>query len=392
MKFGVEHAYASGLFLDYLVIKLYTSDIVLIVWATLHLKKVVHLRLPWQYFLIGTLVLIGICTQLLTPFPWIALSWLIRFGVLGTFFWWVFQKRATIKWHWILAALATTMVTQTALGVYQFVTQHSLAGYQLFGEPLLPQPFGLATTVWNGRSLLLAYGTTPHPNVLAGLIVGYWGIGASIVTSLKKNKLTRWWWGVGLSVTAITVLITVSASAAASLAVLVLYFLIPKKYTNWLVATALCTLVLTPLLLALVPPPSQHISVFRRQELQRVSLQYFISNPFSMTGLGQSARLAAAQTSSPELSRFAQPPHHVVLVWLVETGWVGIAIGAAGLYVLKKEGTLLQVLTPVALISPILSWDHYAITLNQGVVFIAAYVMCFLTLEQEANIKDSVTE
>ncbi len=82
----------------------------------------------------------------------------------------------------ITTAVALSLLLQSSLGLYQFVTQHQLLPYRFLGEPQLSRDLNLSKANFAvvdrmlGTHLgyrILPYGTTPHPNVLGGwLAVG----------------------------------------------------------------------------------------------------------------------------------------------------------------------------------------------------------------------------
>lgn len=72
---------------------------------------------------------------------------------------------------WIFVGLAIGGVFQSLLGFFQFISHRSL-GFSLLGESFLsPLNVNLARTFINGGRLLRAYGTFPHPNILAAFLV-----------------------------------------------------------------------------------------------------------------------------------------------------------------------------------------------------------------------------
>ena len=87
---------------------------------------------------------------------WIAIAFL-----LGRF----------VRPAWAFAALAGAGVAESALGTFQFVF-HTSIGFGLLGEPVLgPLDGDIARTFVSGGRLLRAYGTFPHPNILAAFLV-----------------------------------------------------------------------------------------------------------------------------------------------------------------------------------------------------------------------------
>ncbi len=77
----------------------------------------------------------------------------------------------SVKFENILAVLAGSAVVQSLIGIGQFIRQAGL-GLGRLGEPLIgPNIGGAAKIIAEGGKVLRAYGTLPHPNVLAAFLV-----------------------------------------------------------------------------------------------------------------------------------------------------------------------------------------------------------------------------
>jgi hypothetical protein len=71
----------------------------------------------------------------------------------------------------LLAILVAIIVLQSAVGLGQFLAQHDL-GLRFLGEPPLDPPTpGVSVVMRGDERWLRAYGSTTHPNVLAGTLV-----------------------------------------------------------------------------------------------------------------------------------------------------------------------------------------------------------------------------
>ncbi|MDO8467030.1 MAG: O-antigen ligase family protein [bacterium] len=80
-------------------------------------------------------------------------------------------KTRIVKFEGILAVLAASSVVQSLVGIIQFIKQEGL-GLARLGEPLIgPNVGGAAKIIAEGGKILRAYGTLPHPNVLAAFLV-----------------------------------------------------------------------------------------------------------------------------------------------------------------------------------------------------------------------------
>ncbi|MEK7654044.1 MAG: O-antigen ligase family protein [Patescibacteria group bacterium] len=80
-------------------------------------------------------------------------------------------KIGAVKFENILAVIVASSVVQSLVGIGQFIKQESL-GLARLGEPVIgPNVGGAAKIIAEGGKVLRAYGTLPHPNVLAAFLV-----------------------------------------------------------------------------------------------------------------------------------------------------------------------------------------------------------------------------
>ena len=168
-----------GLQIDYLLPKLHASDLciaaLVCLWLFEHRKQSI---VPFfkDFFtskkaVVLLVLVVGITArQLSTTHPLQAVfafvSW-TKLALLGYILW---QKRAVVHSLATYATLAVTVLFQSLVAVWQFSTQQSIAGYWFLGETNLSSFAGLAKTAWGGAEQVLPYGTTAHPNVLAGFL------------------------------------------------------------------------------------------------------------------------------------------------------------------------------------------------------------------------------
>ncbi len=71
----------------------------------------------------------------------------------------------------LVGALILAGTIQSGLGIYQFFTQQVWASKWLGMAEQLPQTLGVSVVETAGSRLLRAYGSLPHPNILAGFLV-----------------------------------------------------------------------------------------------------------------------------------------------------------------------------------------------------------------------------
>lgn len=162
-------------------------------------------------------------------------------------------KMGIVKFENILAILAASAVVQSLIGIGQFIKQESL-GLARLGEPLIgPNVGGAAKIIAEGGKVLRAYGTLPHPNVLAAFLV----IGLLAMYYFWLNRPSEWkvWsgWrtlasdafsGIGIFIIILGLTLAFSRAAwivadLATLAILFHAFVVKK---NWIQAIRLSVL------------------------------------------------------------------------------------------------------------------------------------------------------
>lgn len=99
-------------------------------------------------------------------------------------------------------------------------------------------------------------------------------------------------------------------------------------------------------------------------------------------GLGTVTTQIEKFSTSREVVRFIQPPHHLGLLWLTETGFFGLIFLLVGMTYLKKKqpNIFSAVLLTLLWLIPIISLDHYLLTIESGKLLLAL-VLGFATFK-----------
>lgn len=367
-KFGENQAYVHGLLSDYLLPKIYLSDLFSVTlvglswWPLLKTSTFKHSR--WQVVLLGMVALIGL-RQFFTPHPLAAFSGLLHLLTVGLLVIGLNSQLWLLKKSQVLYALLVTIFFQFSLALYQFFAQKSLWGYHFLGEPDLRRGIGLATGVFDGAEKTLPYGTTAHPNVLAGMMAVY-SLGAVLLYFHQKQKSVVLKTLVGLALLCAVTTIYLTQSWGAGLAMVVGSLLILFRQTSlkkyvWLLVVV--SVVLSPFVIAYAAHQyPRSLSLSRREFLNRAGFSAWQSQPLFGVGLNQTTAVIERFSPSIEIVRFVQPTHHVGLLWLTEAGALGLIV--LGFYV-AHYGRKSYVLALVFLL-PILVTDHYLLTLTTG--------------------------
>lgn len=259
-----------------------------------------------------------------------------------------------------IVSLTITVLFQFFLALYQFQLQRSLFGYIPFGEPNLFSPQISKGTFGTFGIRKLAYGTTPHPNVLAGFSV----LSFLILLSLTQNKTVR---AVLFLVTCLLCAVTQSLSATVALLVGLTVWLLRSR-TRWIQLIKLGVVVVPFLSIIWFLHPtirsSSNESFFRRSRLQEIAVAMLRTSPVIGIGWNNFTRDMENYGDVPGSVRFLQPVHHGFLLLIVETGILGWITMGMWLYIVAKANAhRLLFLAPLTVIASV---DHYLVTLTTG--------------------------
>jgi len=99
----------------------------------------------------------------------------------------------------------------------------------------------------------------------------------------------------------------------------------------------------------------------------------FLANPAFGIGLNQFSGQLEKFGTVAAVTRFVQPVHNIYLLWIVETGLVGLISVGILFYFLWQQTTHyalrtthLKFMIPLLMLSVIGLVDHYPLTLQQG--------------------------
>jgi O-antigen ligase len=124
-------------------------------------------------------------------------------------------------------------------------------------------------------------------------------------------------------------------------------------------------------------------SVMHRYRLIKVGIKTFQQDPVTGTGLNQSIVAGTSHGLITNPAPFLQPVHNIYMLWLIETGVVGVIL----LLILFKQAFLnpqnrLFHITSLPLLALLIIGlvDHYPITLSSGQLLLT--VSCVLALSK----------
>ena len=410
-----DQAYVTGNFTDYLIVKIYLSEIILWFYIAsitlfvrprllLWLRQILSAGKPkpntlFLLLLVGPLIVFGqflsthVIVGLWTVVQWLEVTFLI---VCMLFHFSLDQKRFT---QTLMIGLISAILFQSVIAISQFLLQKSLLGFALLGEPNLTNAFNINKfTNFAGQERILPYGTTAHPNVLGGYLAVYGVLVLGLFNTIKKQLLKAFMLVIIFSGWTL-VIITHSLSASLTIFMGSVIVLLIRQIYNWvqptrnrqLLLVSLMTLstTLTPLLiyvLHVILPTST--SIVRRNWLYQAAVQVCLHNPIFGTGLSQFVTQLTIFTNNADVWRFLQPVHSTPWVFLSEVGFLGVIL----LYICWRNFSLPTkinlLFTLLILLIPI-CFDHYLISIQPGrwlwaITFVGVFTIVknFRTLER----------
>lgn len=383
--FFQEFAYVRGLQVDYLLPKLHITDLLLILLVVLLViaqkNKKTHLNKLKQFCKKHLVIIIAIAiftlVQSSSQAGILALLFILRITVLGIVIMLLKQNKQLITAKLFINSIQITLIFQSLLAWYQYIAQKSLVGYHFFGETNLGAYAGIAKTSFFGAEKILPYGTTAHPNILAGVLLIFLLFYMNHIIRHKKIRVYQFLI-IMLSVSALLLTQSMSASLGLLLGSITLYYVHTQKIQisvqnmlQLLVASTVTVVVLLTLITQMYQNTSD--SFTRRAYLNTAALEMFSSRLVSGVGLQNFTLHVETYSDTQEIVRFVQPVHSIFLLLLAETGLIGIILTAALIRpILQKKIKNPQYY--VALL-PIAALDHYLLTIHSGILLLGFVVL-----------------
>ncbi|MCB9813666.1 MAG: O-antigen ligase family protein [Pseudomonadales bacterium] len=405
LKFFEMKAFVNGLRVDYLIPKLYLSDIFILILILIFLFESLHKRRSLKekiqnFFklklkknfqtlkkpLFFLLLVIFFLRQFWSLFPLSAIFYLLKLIELSFFSHIVIINKNKINKYFLHNAVIITLLFQSLLGLYQYINQKSLSGFYFFGEPNLNNYIGIAKSSLLGVEKILPYGTTPHPNVLGGMLALYllfiFKNSISIKSKNQPNLIYRIFKIVVIFLSLSTVLLTQSISAIIALTLGLMLTLNQKfckstfkkiknifsfKYFLILCFSLLLSSIISINFLSNNYPDNP--SLDRRSYLNNAAITMTKNNLVLGVGLNNFTGNVEKYSSNNEIVRFVQPAHNIFLLLIAESGIIGILIVVTSIYYAQKLHSTdnwlwMLILVPIALL------DHYLVTLNSGLLLL----------------------
>lgn len=379
LRLNEQNTYVRGIFVDYLIPKVYFSELVALAFICVsvinNFQKIKELVLlpKWRSSLV-ILTLFFLLQFILKP-ELLTATYLLQLGTTIALGVALLATTQLVRHPFTKYALISMLSFQSLLAIYQFLLQKSLGGFLLLGEPDLSLPLGLVHQQIFGSEQLLPFGTTAHPNILAGVL----SLGLAITTLYARKQQSvafRYLLYSAYFLVCCALYLTQSFTALFSLLIWVTAVLSPWKkisIRNFFIISTIF-LLLIPLLLTkvdlLLPKDS---SIYRRVVLNIAAVQMILKQPISGVGLLGFTQNLPEYNISREVIQFIQPAHHTPLLWLAETGVIGLAIIMYVLYQLTKKRKVIPIILLAPL--PIMTLDHYLLTQQTGLLLLVIFVV-----------------
>lgn len=331
-------------------------------------------------------------------------DYIFKFLLLGKIFelfiFYILIVNKVLKFLDLIKVFVLAMTIQSLIAILQFAFQSDL-GLQILGEtdistqnPLIARFYVL------GIPFVRAYGTFPHPNILAGFLLLSFFFTFLIPQNFKNER------NILFALQFFALLTTFSRTTLAFMIVNFTFFFfyhsklhkylkikidnIPKL-TTFIFSATLVSSILFFWIFRIINITNDS-SILERVQGFYYSISIFLNHPF---GVGFSHyTLFLDELKAVELQPWQyQPVHNVFLLFLAECGIIAFFILAAGLIfvfkgILKKSKTFLipekifitkVLFTSILTLFLISNFDHYLISLEQG-RFLTVYIIALLSI------------
>ncbi len=384
-------SFVQGIRIDYLSPTLYISDICFIFLFVVSFRSLrarfakLFLSKLGVFFIISLIGSIYFATNIYAAI--FGTIKLLEFIYIGLFVSQCFKRKDidSVLFIFILGALVETVII-----FFQFVSQHSLGGlFYFLGERTFNSSTpGIATFQIAGVDILRAYGTFPHPNVVAFflLFVFVW----LLFSTEFRRAISRYIKIIALIAIGIGIFLTFSRIVILLLIGILLFKIKPRGVRSILAILLglfiICILLFQRFEVTLIR------DLILRMELIEIALKVFFTNLIFGTGLNNFfySEILYQKTLSPIL---LQPVHNIYLYWISQTGIMGLIVLIyftkklifslrKSLSTKKSEYFYWFVSIIVVCVGICGIFDHYFLSLQQGQLLAAIMVgLCFSNID-----------
>jgi len=375
---SLSDPYVNGSFSNYLVPTLHLLDVFIILFLLVQLRDWTFVTefVKKNKWIIG-IFLLYFLIHIISHFNLLSIINLSRIYLyIFTFALGVKTVKDIVKGRYFPIVLLLTVIMQGVLGIIQFSKGFDMNLGFLGESELLSGVIGSSFISLSQGVFLRAYGTFPHPNVLAGFFLfALFVLLYLLLVSKKERRL------IPLSIAVISSIFIIFTFARLSIFLTVLIWLVFFMYKAWELRKANFSILPLFFERSLNLFTSADTSIQDRVSLLKASFDMIKRDPL---GIGSSQFVANLKDYSLYTSSgitLLQPVHNIFTLVLVEHGFIGglgliVLLGALFFGKLFSTKGIYRFVTIGAgiLFVSIGMFDHYLITLPQGLVFTSLFV------------------
>lgn len=410
---------------EWRAISIYATDLILVtLFVFWFFNSRPELRIPrlkrYDLFLVGFLIAAAISVKNSSDFYSGFFLWLklVEFALFYSYI----KTYAIHKFNFIkiLQVLLLGGVFQAVIAVLQFLKQGSL-GLSFLGESVLgPHISGVAAFfIESGEKIMRAYGTTPHPNILAAYLFLAIFSFYFLLLYQKQNTAYHRLLTAGYVVMLVGFFFTFSRTiiflwtVGVSARILISYFTERFRHQFWdnelmraqILKVVLITLIASAIFAVIYwPEIYSRLTISSEEEAVRLRAFYneeSLKGGINLFGIGPGDFTGWLMEQNPNLPSFVyQPVHNIYLLIYSEVGLVGFVlflffIGGLLYEFFKKvrirkmwDYSFLLVIASVLMIG---LFDHFLLTVQQGRFIFWLSLALLTVLLNYDNIRDMTT-
>lgn len=352
LSFISENSYVRGVLIDYLIPRLYLSQILILILLILFLR--VSKRNLKVLLLLVVFLIINVVFSLN---PTVSLFYISRRLIFLPFLFLLFSfNTPKINYRFLYVLNFAYLIVL----VVQFVSRSSVFGYFPFGfYPFEGVGVRLDYLSFYGTKHVLPLGNFPHPNVFAAFLSF---INLLYLSNFKGNK--------NLHLSYFLLIINVlSCALLGSITSVIFHLLVALVILLHSKSLKIVAFALVPIFLLIITYQSsfKNISVTSRVDQYHTSLFLLKTNPITGAGVGNYVPSIMLYENFLGRTFELQPVHNIFILYLVEFGTVGFIFLIFLVYKNKKYLKLTPFLFYIFIFGV---FDHFLFTLNQGLLLL----------------------
>lgn len=264
----------------------------------------------------------------------------------------------------LLLGLACATILQFILVLLQLFFRHSLQGMWYFlGERAISlSSIDAAKVIMADKLLLRPYGTFSHPNSLSGFFLLWY------VYLLAHKPFSSFFRLTLMTASSLMVFFSFSKNAVFAYVLVNLLYVFFSTFTRCKICTFAKIIMLTLLLSIFLSTQTDNLS-FKKRFLLLDNSVAIIKNHL-LVGVGmKNYIIAQSPLPTPFPYMFYQPVHNIMMLYLAETGLLGMAILLFSVWwTIRFHKANKSTLLLVAVILLTGMFDHYWLTLQQNMM------------------------